>query len=145
MDNLTKEQRSKNMRAIKFKNTKMETIVCKALWSKGIRFRKNVMDLPGKPDIAIKKYKIVIFLDSCFWHKCPRHYTKPKTNSKFWENKIEANAIRDKEVNKYYSDYNWQIIRVWEHELKQDFDSTLNKIFNIITNLQLIKMGSQLQ
>lgn len=71
MDNITKDKRSDVMRAVKSKNTKIEQKVCKEIWKKGIRFRKNVKDLKGKPDISIKKYKIVIFIDSCFWHGCP--------------------------------------------------------------------------
>lgn len=118
MDNLTKEQRKKNMQAIKSKNTKMESIVCKELWHRGIRFRKNVKELPGKPDIAIKKYKIAIFLDSCFWHKCPLHFIRPKSNNSYWDNKIERNINRDKEVNNFYKQNGWHLLRVWEHQFK---------------------------
>lgn len=118
MDNLTKELRKKNMQAIKSKNTKMESIVCKELWRRGIRFRKNVKELPGKPDIAIKKYKIAIFLDSCFWHKCPLHFIRPKSNNAYWDNKIERNINRDKEVNNFYKQNGWHLLRVWEHQFK---------------------------
>jgi DNA mismatch endonuclease (patch repair protein) len=79
VDNLTQAQRRKNMQAIKSRS-KLEAKVTKSLWQKGIRFRKNVKSLPGKPDIAIKKYKVVIFIDSCFWHVCPIHGNSPKSN-----------------------------------------------------------------
>ena len=94
-DNLTKEQRHKNMTNIRSTNTRIEKDVTKALWNLGYRFRKNVKTLPGKPDIAIQKYKIVIFLDSCFWHKCPEHFKKPKSNLEYWEPKIKRNIERD--------------------------------------------------
>ena len=133
-DNLTKEQRRKNMRAIKSTHTKMEDKVCYALWNRGLRFRKNVNTLPGKPDIAIKKHKLVIFLDSCFWHKCPKHFKQPKSNLEYWIPKIDRNVNRDKEINKFYSEHNWHLMRIWEHEIKKDFDSTINKIEQFIKN-----------
>lgn len=131
-DNLTPEQRHKNMTHIKSTNTKIEKDITKALWNLGYRFRKNVKSLPGKPDIAIKKYKIVIFLDSCFWHKCPEHFKKPKSNLEYWEPKIKRNVERDTEINSYYQHKNWHILRIWEHEVKKDFDNTLIKIKNFI-------------
>lgn len=131
-DNLTPEQRHKNMTHIKSTNTKIEKDITKALWNLGYRFRKNVKGLPGKPDIAIKKYKIVIFLDSCFWHKCPEHFKKPKSNLEYWEAKIKRNVERDAEINSYYQQKNWHILRIWEHEVKKDFNNTLLKIKNFI-------------
>ena len=131
-DNLTPEQRHKNMTHIKSSNTKIEKDITKALWNLGYRFSKNVKDLPGKPDIAIKKYKIVIFLDSCFWHKCPEHFKKPKSNLEYWEPKIKRNVERDAEINSYYKQKNWHILRIWEHEVKKDFDNTLLKIKKFI-------------
>ena len=131
-DNLTPEQRHKNMTHIKSTNTKIEKDITKALWNLGYRFRKNVKGLPGKPDIAIKNYKIVIFLDSCFWHKCPEHFKKPKSNLEYWEPKIKRNVERDAEINRYYQNKNWHILRIWEHEVKKDFDNTLAKISKFI-------------
>lgn len=132
MDRHTKEQRHKNMQAVKNKNTKIENLVCKALWSRNYRFGRNVPNLNGKPDIAIKKYKIVIFIDSCFWHKCPIHYKSPISNYKFWEKKITGNMMRDNIVNKYYSDRNWHLLRIWEHEIKENFNGTIEKIIAFI-------------
>lgn len=132
MDRHNKEQRHKNMQAVKCKNTKLENNVMTYLWQCGYRFRKNVRDLEGKPDIAIKKYKLVIFIDSCFWHKCPIHYKAPATNVEFWENKISGNQKRDNQVTKYYKSKKWNILRIWEHELKDDFDKTMHKIMHFI-------------
>lgn len=106
----------------------MEEEVRKALWEKGIKFRKNVKDLPGKADIAIKKYHIVIFVDSCFWHACPYHGRVPKININFWTNKLNRNKERDIEINNYYLDKGWHIRRVWEHELKEDFVKVIDSI-----------------
>ena len=131
-DNLTPEQRHKNMTHIKSTNTKIEKDITNALWNLGYRFRKNVKGLPGKPDIAIKKHKVVIFLDSCFWHKCPKHFKKPKSNLEYWEPKIKRNVERDAEINRYYQNKNWHILRIWEHEVKKDFDNTLAKISKFI-------------
>ena len=134
MDKHTKEQRHKNMQAVKAQGTNLENLVVNFLWQKGYRFRKNVKDLEGKPDIAIKKYKLVIFIDSCFWHKCPLHYKAPATNFEFWENKISKNKQRDDYVTNYYLAKKWNILRIWEHELKEDFDITLQKVINFLEN-----------
>ena len=131
-DRLDKETRRRNMQAVKGKETKLENLVTKELWKKGFRFRRNLNDLPGKPDIAIKKYKIVIFIDSCFWHKCEYHYKAPKTNKEFWENKIAGNRHRDLEINQYYKKQNWYILRIWEHEIKENFDKTIENISSFI-------------
>lgn len=137
-DNLTKEQRHKNMTNIRSTNTRIEKDVTKTLWNLGYRFRKNVKTLPGKPDIAIQKYKIVIFLDSCFWHKCPEHFKKPKSNLEYWEPKIKRNIERDAEINQYYKDNNWHILRIWEHEIKKtNFQNTIEKIKNFIETYKL--------
>lgn len=125
------------MSAIKSKGTKLEERVLKALWNKGIRYRKNVRDLYGNPDIAIKKYKVVIFIDSCFWHVCKLHGNQPKNNKEFWNKKLERNVARDKEVTEFYIKDNWHILRVWEHQLKKDnFDDTINEIYNFIKKAQ---------
>ncbi|WP_439024603.1 very short patch repair endonuclease [Bacillus halotolerans] len=129
MDNVSKEKRSNTMKAVKSKNTKIEKVVSKEIWGRGIRFRKNVKNLKGKPDIAIKKYKIVIFIDSCFWHGCPLHGRIPKSNVEFWNNKIKRNIERDKSINQYYTKKGWNILRIWEHDLnKKKFSQTIDKI-----------------
>lgn len=97
-----------------------------------LQIQKNVKDLEGKPDVAIKKYKLVIFIDSCFWHKCPIHYKAPSTNVDFWENKISVNQKRDNQVTEYYKSKKWNILRIWEHELKDDFEKTMQKVISFI-------------
>lgn len=137
-EKISSEIRSKNMRAIK-SQSKLENKVSKAVWKNGMRFRKNNKSLFGKPDISIKKYKIVIFIDSCFWHVCPIHSNRPKNNKEFWEKKLNRNVERDKEVTNFYIKNNWHILRIWEHEIKEDFDGVIRKIITFIENLKSIK------
>lgn len=127
--------RSNNMKAIK-SISKLEDEVSKALWKKGIRYRRNVRKLYGNPDFAIQKYKIVIFIDSCFWHSCPIHGNKPKNNKEYWEKKLTANINRDVNVNKFYKENEWYILRIWEHDLKKEFDSTIEYIHNYINKIK---------
>ena len=131
MDKITKEQRSKNMAAIKSKSN-LEDIVSKKLWSRGVRFKRNVRSLKGTPDIAIRKYKLVIFIDSCFWHCCPEHGNIPKSNINYWMKKLCRNKERDREVTDYYHMQNWVILRFWEHEIKQDLDGVIDVIINYL-------------
>ncbi|WP_423800763.1 very short patch repair endonuclease [Neobacillus sp. SAB-20_R2A] len=134
-NNQVKQSRSEIMKKVK-STSRMEELVRKSLWERGIRFRKNVKDLFGKPDIAIKKYKIVIFIDSCFWHACPKHGRMPKSNVDYWINKLERNKTRDLEVNQFYLNQKWNLKRVWEHELKEDFMGTINSLERFIKELE---------
>lgn len=128
---MTKEQRRKNMQAIKSRS-KLEDRITKTLWKRGVRFRKNVNSLPGKPDIAIKKYKIAIFIDSCFWHSCPIHGNMPKSNQEYWTKKLNRNQERDQEINQLYKEKEWFILRIWEHEFKKDFEGTISRLISFI-------------
>jgi DNA mismatch endonuclease (patch repair protein) len=134
MDNVSPDIRKRTMQSVKSDNTKLENKVRKALWAKNIRYRKNVKDLVGHPDISIKSKKIAIFIDSCFWHGCPEHCRMPHSNENYWNQKIQRNKIRDENVNKYYQEQGWTCVRVWEHELQTDFDLTITKIAKIINN-----------
>ena len=124
------EQRSRNMSAIKSKNTKPEIKVRKVLHSMGYRFRLHSKDLPGSPDIVLPKYKTVIFVHGCFWHRhenC-KYASTPKTRQEFWEAKFRENINRDKLNQENLSSKGWKIIIVWECEIKdKDFD--LNRLF----------------
>lgn len=118
-DIFSKKKRSEIMSRVGSKDSKIEVEFRKALWKEGFRYRKNPRKYFGKPDLVLKKYRTVIFIDSCFWHGCKKHGSLPATNKKFWEQKIEKNKQRDKEVNKYYKKIGWNVIRIWEHELKK--------------------------
>ena len=137
MDVHDKKTRSYNMSQIKSQNTKPEEIVCKYLFSQGFRYRKNDKRYPGKPDIVLPKYKTVIFVNCCFWHKhegC-KYFVVPKSNTEFWMNKINRNIERDSENVKRLIDMGWKVIVVWECELKNNVkDFTLNRLIQEIYN-----------
>jgi DNA mismatch endonuclease, patch repair protein len=130
-ERISEEQRRKNMQAIKSQSN-LENMVSRELWRRGYRFRKNNKKLFGKPDISIKKYKIAIFIDSCFWHSCKEHGNRPKTNQSFWDNKLARNVRRDLEVNNYYLERNWNIKRVWEHAIKKDIHQVVDELQEFI-------------
>lgn len=118
-DTVSKSQRSKIMSSVRSKDTKIEVAFRKALWKKGFRYRKNSLKYFGKPDLVLKKFKTVIFIDSCFWHGCKKHCRIPATNKKYWINKIARNKERDREVNYYYKNSDWEIFRIWEHDISE--------------------------
>ena len=119
-DRLTKEQRHRCMAAIRGKDTKPEMIVRKFLFGRGFRFRLNHPRLPGHPDLVLRKYRTVIFVNGCFWHghECCKYYRLPKTNTAFWQNKIGRNKRRDKEEQSCLATMGWHCITVWECQLK---------------------------
>lgn len=118
----SKEIRSFNMSCIRCAETKPEITVRKFLYSKGFRYRKNVKNLPGKPDIVLPKYKTVIFVHGCFWHGHTAKRCKlsniPKSNTEFWKNKIQENIIRDKKSSETLKAQEWKVIIIWECNLK---------------------------
>lgn len=118
-DNHTREERSQNMSRIRSTDTKPEEVLRKALFAKGLRYRKNVRSLPGCPDIVFSKYKTVIFVNGCFWHKhdCPR-FVWPTSNQEYWIPKINRNVERDKQNEQALAELGWKTITVWECELK---------------------------
>jgi DNA mismatch endonuclease (patch repair protein) len=132
MDNLKPEFRKKNMQNIHSKDTNIELKVRSALHKKGFRYRKNVKYLIGKPDIIFKNNKTVIFIDSCFWHKCQYHYVQPKSRLEYWIPKIERNVKRAREVNKQLKSEGWLVIRIWEHSIKKDFEKCMASLIKKI-------------
>jgi len=124
----TKKQRSYNMSKIKSKNTKYEIILRKKLWAEGIRNYRLHKKLPGTPDITFTNSKLVIFVDGCFWHKCPKCFKKPSTNINFWNKKINSNVERDKKVNRILKENGWKVLRFWEHDIKKDVNRCIRTI-----------------
>lgn len=140
MDNHTKAVRSYNMSRIRSTNSKPEELVRKYLFSKGLRYRKNVKKLPGKPDIVLSKYKTIVFVNGCFWHAhqgC-RYFVMPKSNTEYWNEKIDRNIKRDALVYKQLSEAGWNVIIVWECELKKaKRENTLEYLYyNILRNIK---------
>ena len=135
-DVMTPEQRSRCMAAIKGKDTKPEMIVRKYLFSRGLRYRVNNRKLPGSPDIVLKKYKTVVFIDGCFWHghEGCKYYRLPKTNVDFWRHKIAMNIARDYANGVDLRLAGWRVIRVWECEIKTKTkrEETLERLYHEI-------------
>lgn len=120
MDVHNKEIRSYNMSRIKGKKTKPEEVVAKYLFANGFRYRRNVKGLPGTPDIVLKKYRTVIFVNGCFWHchEWCKWFVLPETNAEFWKKKFDCNRERDKQNYKKLQDDGWNVIIVWECEIR---------------------------
>ena len=135
MDKFTPEQRHHCMAAIKGKNTKPEMLVRKFLFSLGFRYRLHHPRLPGHPDIVLRKYKTVIFVNGCFWHGhigC-KSYVIPKSNVEFWEKKIQRNKTRDVEVYEKLALMGWHCITIWECQLKPKVrQETLESLVNTL-------------
>lgn len=135
-DRHTKEQRSYNMSRIRSNNTKPEILLRKSLFAKGFRYRINDKTLPGKPDIVLKKYKTVIFVNGCFWHghKDCKYFVTPKTRTEFWLDKINGNQERDRKNISKLLEMEYQVITVWECDLNKDkFEDTAELIISKIT------------
>lgn len=132
MDNLTKEQRRKNMQHIRSKDTSIEVKLRKALWHRGYRYRKNDNRLPGKPDIVLTKYKIAIFCDSEFFHGKDWEVLKPRlekgNNSQYWISKISKNRERDDEVNKKLLFEGWTVIRFWGKDIQKNIEECVRVV-----------------
>jgi len=133
MDTKTKEERSRNMAAVKNKNTDLEITLRKALWAKGFRFRVRVKNkLPGKPDIVFPGKKIAIFCDGCFWHGCPRCRQIPDQNHQFWLDKIRRNKERDEKVYFELENMGWTVMRFWGCEIQKELGRIILEIENVM-------------
>lgn len=135
MDDLTPEQRKKNMRAIRSKDTTIELALRKALWKQGIHYRKNYKGLIGKPDIVITKYRIAVFCDSDFWHgyDWENRKSRIKSNQEYWIPKIERNMKRDQEVTSALVEQGWIVLRFWEHDIRKNMEDCLNDVLEAVT------------
>ena len=125
---LTPEQRKRNMSRIRGKNTSPELKLRKMLWESGIRGYRVHYKLPGKPDIVFTRKKVVVFVDGCFWHKCPVCFRPPETNAEFWNEKLQKNVERDLKVTKELEDLGWTVLRFWEHEVKKTPEDVVARI-----------------
>lgn len=125
MDTVTKEKRSEIMSKIRSKNTKIEVKFRKLLWNNGYRNYRVKNKIKGKPDMYFPAKKIAVFIDGCFWHKCPKCYVEPKSNRKYWVPKIERNVTRDKKINKELKKQKIKVFRIWEHYIRKDLPQGL--------------------
>ena len=132
--NPSSEAAHNRMKAVKSKNTAPEKAVRSALHRMGLSFRvdeRPIKDLNRKADILFRSVMVAVFIDGCFWHGCPIHGTKSKTNAEFWEQKIKRNKERDRDTDKRLKAEGWKVIRIWEHE---DSEQAAQKIYKIIVN-----------
>jgi DNA mismatch endonuclease (patch repair protein) len=134
MDNLTKEQRRKNMHNICSKGTNPERAVMRELKRRKIYFASHVDSIIGKPDIVFRKKKLVVFIDSDFWHGHPKRCIMPQTNINYWAAKIARNRKRDKEVTRCLKQTGWKVIRLWEFDVRNRFDKCIQKILYELKN-----------
>lgn len=131
VDVMTPEQRRRCMSRIKGRDTGPELRLRRALWARGLRYRVNYK-LPGRPDIAFVKSRVAIFVDGCFWHGCPDHSVRPKTNAVFWAKKLEGNCARDVRVSEELESRKWKVVRFWEHQIMDDLDAVVDTVLEVI-------------
>ena len=138
MDTVSKEQRHLNMSHIKGKNTSLELKVRKRLYHDGYRYRVNVSNLPGKPDIVLSKYNTVIFINGCFWHRhnC-KLATTPKTRAEYWNKKFERNIQNDLINHEKLRNLGWHVIVLWECEIKESFEPLIESVENELNQYYL--------
>lgn len=127
VDSVSKKKRSEIMSKIRAKNTKLETDFRKRVWIKGLRYRLHYK-MTGKPDLVFVSKKIAVFIDSCFWHKCPKHFRQPKSNLDYWIPKIKNNVERDKKITRNLKTKGWEVLRFWEHDINGKPDKCVNVI-----------------
>ena len=148
MDNLTVEQRKKNMRHIQSRDTEIERLLRKALWDRGYRYRKNYKKLPGKPDIVILKYKIAIFCDSEFFHgkdwNKQKERIKKCNNSQYWVNKIANNIDRDKKIDKKLALLGWKVLRFWGKDIKKHIEECIKVVDDAVIEAIIENKGIQI-
>jgi DNA mismatch endonuclease (patch repair protein) len=133
-DVMTQAQRSRCMSRIRSAETGPELRLRRALWAAGLRFRVRPK-LPGKPDVIFKRAHLAVFVDGCFWHGCPIHGTRPKSNTSYWHPKIERNIARDREIEAKLTAMGWCVARYWEHEVADGLDRVVAEIAGLRAHL----------
>jgi DNA mismatch endonuclease (patch repair protein) len=131
MDVMTREQRSRCMANIKGKDTGPELRLRRALWREGFRYILHPR-LPGRPDLVFVSSLVAVFVDGCFWHGCPKHMTRPKTNRTFWDNRLAGNVLRDRRVTSELTGMGYKVLRFWEHEVEVDLDKVVLSVQQIL-------------
>ncbi|RJP53692.1 MAG: very short patch repair endonuclease [Anaerolineaceae bacterium] len=132
MDNLTKEQRRKNMQHIRSTGTLPERMIMAELRRLNIYFASNVSAIEGKPDIVFRRKKVLVFIDSDFWHGHPTRCKMPKSNVTYWKKKIARNSNRDRQVTLSLRQKGWKVIRLWEYDITHGFAKSIKRILNAI-------------
>jgi DNA mismatch endonuclease (patch repair protein) len=132
MDNLTPAQRKKNMQRVRSTGSQPELLIRRELRRQKVYFAHNVRSLPGKPDLVFRKKRVAIFIDSDFWHCHPQRFTMPKSNARYWVQKIARNVARDETVNAQLKLMGWRVIRLWEHDVQRNPARAAQRILTAI-------------
>lgn len=143
-DTKSDADRSRNMAAVRSGNTKPELLLRKALWRRGLRYftargwkHLSGSRLPGSPDLIFLGARVVVFVDGCFWHGCPEHYSEPDDNREFWRNKLAENRSRDLRVNSELCAAGWKVLRFWEHELRRGgIDTVVTSVIQAVRGVE---------
>jgi DNA mismatch endonuclease (patch repair protein) len=133
MDRHTREQRSRNMSRIrKFGNESTEMRLVRLFRENGIKGWRRHLELPGCPDFTFRRSRLVVFIDGCFWHRCPACNWMPTSNTDYWLPKLERNVSKDREADRDLAERGWTVIRIWEHQLKKQPDEVIRSIQNAL-------------
>jgi len=129
---------SRVMSANKGKDTGPELAFRRALWSKGMRgYRLHMRTIPGSPDIAYRKRKIAIFINGCFWHRCPKcNLPLPKSNTEYWKDKFERNVLRDERKTNDLRALGWKVITIWECEITEDLQDAISRVEKALESIE---------
>lgn len=128
--------RSRIMAAVRSKNTSTELRLRRALWAAGIKGYRVHITLPGTPDITFTRVRVAVFIDGCFWHRCPQCFRPPKSRPEYWEPKIKRNVERDNTVNHQLSDQGWHVLRFWEHEVNDNLPACVRRVKDSLNSLR---------
>ncbi|MDH3048675.1 DNA mismatch endonuclease Vsr [Gordonia sp. 135] len=129
VDHLSKDGRSRNMAAIRSKNTKPELALRAALRNEGVTgYRIHKADLPGRPDIAFTRWKVAVFVDGVFWHGHPDHWNPETASSDYWRQKIARNIQRDRLADEELARNGWKVVRIWDTEIRDDLYGSVSKV-----------------
>jgi DNA mismatch endonuclease (patch repair protein) len=121
------------MARVKGTNTSPELLLRRGLWHSGFRYRLNRRIQNTRPDIVFPSGRVAVFVDGCFWHGCPSHYVKPKSRSHFWADKLAANVDRDTRQTLELESEGWRVVRIWEHEVKDDTRAAVRLVEDALT------------
>lgn len=128
--------RSQQMSRIRSRNTTVEWRLRRALWHRGYRYRVNARTSVGSVDIAFMRRRVAVYVDGCFWHGCPEHYVRPRSNNVFWNAKLRENADRDRGQSLELERLGWRVVRVWEHQVWDALDEAVHTVIAAITSPQ---------
>lgn len=120
--------RSQQMSRIRGRHTTPERILRELLWKSGLRYRLHCESMAGRPDIVFRRFRLTVFIDGCFFHGCPIHYVRPRSNAVFWSKKLSENVKRDRRQTLELEHQGWKVLRYWEHEVFESPDSIVSEI-----------------